>query len=95
MNQRKHGLSDPEYAAFAWARYMRLMRWILVAAIVAVAGAILYLRHVGGALPLHMLIATIAGVSFTVLLGGALMGLVFLSSGTGHDEDAAGPPDSM
>ena len=26
------------------------------------------------------------GVFFSVLLGAALMGLVFLSSGTGHDE---------
>jgi hypothetical protein len=36
-----------------------------------------------------MVIATIAGVGFSVLLAAALMGLVFLSSGSGHDEDAA------
>ena len=36
-----------------------------------------------------MVIATIAGVGLTVLVGTGLMGLVFLSNRTGHDEDAA------
>ena len=35
-----------------------------------------------------MVIATIAGVGLTVLVGTGLMGLVFLSNRTGHDEDA-------
>jgi hypothetical protein len=33
-------------------------------------------------------IATIAGVGFSVLVGTALMGLVFLSNRGGHDEAA-------
>jgi len=37
-------------------------------------------------LPIHMMIATSAGVFLSVLLASALMGLVFLSSGTGHDD---------
>ena len=40
----------------------------------------------GDALTIHMIIATAAGVGLSVMLGAALMGLVFLSSGTGHDE---------
>ncbi|MDB5689230.1 MAG: hypothetical protein JWL91_1106, partial [Sphingomonas bacterium] len=48
----------------------------------------LYLRSGGGALTVHMIIATTAGVGLTVLLGTALMLLVFLSAGTGHDDDA-------
>jgi len=36
-----------------------------------------------------VIVATSAGVAFTVLLAGALMGLMFLSSGSGHDEDVA------
>jgi uncharacterized membrane protein len=36
-----------------------------------------------------MVVATIAGVGLTVLVGTGLMGLVFLSHRTGHDEDAA------
>ena len=31
------------------------------------------------------MIAVAIGISFTMLLGGGLMGLVFLSNGTGHD----------
>jgi hypothetical protein len=89
MQPPNPGLSDPARAALAWRRYRRLMTWMVVVSIVAVLVAILYLKMQGGPLPVHMLIATIAGVGFSVLLASALMGLVFLSSGTGHDEDAA------
>jgi hypothetical protein len=34
----------------------------------------------------HFYIAVALGISLTMLLGGGLMGLVFLSNGTGHDE---------
>ena len=37
----------------------------------------------------HMLIATALGVGLSVLLGIALMTLVFLSNRVGHDADAA------
>ena len=33
-----------------------------------------------------MIIATIAGVGFSVLLGTGLMGLVYFSNNSGHDE---------
>ena len=89
MPQPKHGLSDPRSAALAWRRYRRLMLWMVGASITAVIGAIVYLKFQGGILPVHMLIATVGGVGFSVLLAAALMGLVFLSSGSGHDEDAA------
>lgn len=89
MTQGKGTLSDPARAAIAWARYRKLMKWMLAAAITAVAAALVYLGQGGGPLPIHMVIATIAGVGFSVLLAAALMGLVFLSSGSGHDEDAA------
>ena len=36
-----------------------------------------------------MLIATALGIGFTVLLGTALMTLVFLSAASGHDDAAA------
>ena len=73
--------------AYAWARYRRLMRWMALVAAVAAGAALMWLRLTGGPLPLHMVIATIAGVGFSVLLGTALMGLVFLSAGSGHDDD--------
>ena len=37
---------------------------------------------------IHMLIATALGAGLSVLLAGALMSLVFLSSSTGHDDEA-------
>lgn len=89
MTQPRNSLSDPDYAAFAWARYRRLMAWMLLVAIATVLAVLWWLHSQIGALPLSMLIATIAGVGLSVLLGTALMGLVFLSSGTGHDEDVA------
>jgi len=44
-----------------------------------------------GEMHLHMAIATFLGVFFTVELGTALMSLVFLSAGTGHDEQIEDP----
>jgi hypothetical protein len=37
-------------------------------------------------MPVHMIIATILGVWLTFMLGTGLMALVFLSAGTGHDD---------
>ncbi|MWV26353.1 DUF2975 domain-containing protein [Aurantiacibacter rhizosphaerae] len=78
-------LDDPENAAFAWARYRRLMRLMMgiTLATVVIAMAILYkqVEEVSA----HFFIATALGIGFSMLLMSALMGLVFLSSGTGHD----------
>jgi hypothetical protein len=87
MTGRKPSLSDPQQAALAWRRYRRLMGWMTLAAALSVLGALAYLQSTLGALPLPIILATIAGVGLSVLLAAALMGLVFLSSGTGHDQD--------
>lgn len=79
-------LDDPDYAAHAWARYRRLMRWMVLVAVLAVIASLTALWLYYGPMPIHMMIATIAGVGAMVLLAAALMGLVFLSSGSGHDE---------
>lgn len=91
MEQRRNLLSDPNRAHVAWTRFRRLMRWMVLVAALAVIASLLYLRSGGGTMTLHMVIATIAGVGFTVLLGTGLMLLAFLSAGTGHDEDAGAP----
>ena len=78
-----------ERAAIAWARYKRLMSWMVVAAIVAVLLALIYLKSSGDPVPVHMVIATVAGVGLSVLLGTALMGLVYFSNNSGHDEAAS------
>ncbi len=82
--------ADYERAAAAWARYRRLMTWMALAAAVSAVPALLYLRLTGGPLPIHMAIAAAAGVGLSVLLGTALMGLVFLSNNSGHDDAARG-----
>jgi hypothetical protein len=86
MAERKPDLSDPDYARFAWSRYRRLMAWMALASLVTTTAALAILWALRGPLPWPFLIFTAGGVFFSVLLAAALMGLVFLSSGTGHDE---------
>jgi hypothetical protein len=71
-----------------WARYKQLMGWMAIAALVTVLLALIYLKSFGDPVPLHMQIATVLGVGFSVLVGTGLMSLAFLSSRSGHDEDA-------
>ncbi len=56
----------------------------LTIAVVLIALVLIY-RETGLA-SAHMFIAAALGIGFTMLLTSALMGLIFLSSGTGHDE---------
>lgn len=86
MVDQKPSLDDPEYARFVWGRFKRLMAWMALIAILTVAAALWILHRLHGPMPIHMVIATILGVGLTVLLGTALMGLVFLSAGSRHDE---------
>lgn len=81
----KSPLDDPENAAHAWARYRRIMRvmFLFTVGLVAIAMALLY--KFNGAVSVHFYIAVALGLGFTMLLTAALMGLVFLSNGTGHD----------
>jgi len=85
MNRRSP-LDNPQTAAFAWARYRRLMRFMfgITVGTVIIAIAVIY-KQVGAVSP-HFFIAAALGIGFSMLLMSALMGLVFLSSGTGHDE---------
>lgn len=79
-------LDDPEYARFAWARYWRLMRWMALFTLgmtVLVLG-VFYWRN--GFVSIHFYIATAGAIIASILLTAALMGLVFLSSGSGHDD---------
>jgi len=83
---------DFERAALAWARYRRMMKWMALFALVCVLLSLIYLKSFGDPVPVHMVIATVAGVGLTVLVGTGLMGLVFLSNRSGHDEQAGGRP---
>ena len=79
-------LEDPDYADFAWARYKRLMIWMVLASVLATIFCYLLLQYLMGEVPLAMGLLAAGGVFFSVLLAAALMGLVFLSSGSGHDD---------
>ncbi|MCB2015514.1 MAG: hypothetical protein R3E11_11710 [Sphingobium sp.] len=83
---RKSALDDPEIAATAWNRFRRLMKWMAFWGLVCVALVLGYFHWTGTPMPIHMIIATSAGVWCTFMLGTGLMSLAFLSSGTGHDE---------
>ena len=79
-----------ERAALAWDRYKIMMRRMALVAISAALLSLTWLWLSGAPMRLHMMIAVFAGVALTVLVGTGLMGLVFLSSRTGHDDAAAG-----
>jgi hypothetical protein len=79
-------LDDPATAAHAWARFRRFFKgWSLftLAVVIAVLGWLIASRGVES---VHLYLAMAIGVGLTMELGGALMALAFLSSGTGHDE---------
>ncbi|MCX7284643.1 MAG: hypothetical protein NTX28_11485 [Novosphingobium sp.] len=79
-------LDDPENARFAFARYRAIMKgmaWFSTAVVIVALG-VLYWQI--GLVSIHLYIASALGIWLTIMLMAALMGLVFLSSGTGHDE---------
>jgi ABC-type Co2+ transport system permease subunit len=69
----------------ALAEFRRIMKWILVAAVLMVAGALAYLGS-SGDLTLHTVVATVLGVFFSVLLGCGLFAAAFFSSKSGLDQ---------
>ncbi|KQR83736.1 hypothetical protein [Sphingomonas sp. Leaf343] len=85
--QPPSGLTDHDYARFAWARFRSLLAWMTLAAATIAAAAIVLLAYLQGPLHLVTMFAILGGVGGSVMLAGALMGLTFLSSGSGHDED--------
>ncbi len=87
----ENDLEDPQYAAFAWGRYKRLMIWMTLASTLSVVVGLGSLYIFWGPMPLVGTLFAAGGIFFSVLLAAALMGLVFLSSGSGHDERIEDP----
>ena len=69
----------------AAAEFRRMMKWIVVAAVVMVAGA-LWFAAATTELTLHMAIAMTAGVLLSVVLGSGLFALAFFSDKSGYDQ---------
>ena len=78
----------PSLRRSQWQRFRRIMRWMSLVALLSAAAAVFFVARGESELKIHMLIATALGAGLSVLLGAALMSLTFLSSGSGHDEEA-------
>jgi glucan phosphoethanolaminetransferase (alkaline phosphatase superfamily) len=70
----------------AAVEFRRMMLWIVVIGVLMVIAALWYIS-LFEPLRLHMVIATIAGVFFSVLLGSGLFALAFYSDKSGYDQD--------
>jgi hypothetical protein len=83
---RASRLDDPDYSGFAWARYWRLMRGMFAFTIAITILALSAFWWKYGMVSIHFFIATAGAIIGAMMLTAALMGLVFLSSGSGHDD---------
>lgn len=72
----------------AFAEFKRIIKWIVVIAILMVAGALYYL-HLSGALDVNTVIATTLGVFFSVVLGCGLFAAAFFSDKSGIDQQVS------
>ena len=70
-------------------RFWRIFRLLALLSIVIAAIGVILVTRGEGEVHASLIIATALGIGLTVLLGTALMTLVFLSSDSGHDEAAA------
>lgn len=77
-----------EHQRDALRDFKRMIGWIVLVGILMVAGALWYIS-LYEPLRLHMVIATIAGVFFSVLLGSGLFAAAFYSDKSGHDRDVS------
>ena len=84
-------LEDPHRAQFAWARYRRLMKFMAAVTLAVMIGSMWLLYRMDGYFSIHFFIATGLGIGAAMMLMAARMGLVFLSSGSGHDEAIVDP----
>ena len=92
---KRSPLDDPTTSAHAWARYRRLMKGmgaLTLTVLVVTLGAFYWIN---GVVSVHFFIATALGIGFMMMLTAGLMGLVFLSSGTGHDQSVSDLTDDQ
>jgi lipopolysaccharide export LptBFGC system permease protein LptF len=77
--------SDRQRAA---TEFKRMVRWIVAIAIAMVGLALTYL-HLSGGLTVNMVVATVLGVFFSVVLGCGLFAASFFSDKSGHDQSVS------
>ena len=69
-------------------RFLRILKWLALFSIAIAAIAVALVAYGEDTQDANVLVATGLGVGLTVLLGTGLMVLTFLSSRSGHDEEA-------
>lgn len=79
----------PSPTASTLRRFWRIFRLLAILSVLIAAIAVLLVMRGEDHPHIHMMIATALGVGLTVLLGTGLMTLVFISSSSGHDEQAS------
>ena len=72
----------------AAADFRRMILWIMLIGVLMVIGALWYIS-LYEPLRLHMVVATVAGVFFSVLLGCGLFAAAFYSDKSGHDDEVS------
>ena len=87
MTNEPHGLDNPDFARLAWAKFRKMLGWMGLIAVAFIVAAIAFLEYFYGPLSMGAVLAAIGGFGGSIMLAGALMGLVFLSSSSGYDED--------
>lgn len=85
MSTELPGLDDPHHARHAWTRFRRMLLAMAAGGMAFALTIIAYLWGIDGPLPIVFILLTVAGIWATVMMAALLMGLMFLSSGTGHD----------
>jgi hypothetical protein len=83
ISTAKRAVLDDGEAALA--EFKRVMRWIVIVAVLMVVGALSYLQAYGTLTPITV-IATAGGVFFSVLFGSGLFALAFFSDRSGLDQ---------
>ena len=81
-------IPSPRHSAIR--RFWRIFRLLALLSIVVAAIAVVLVTAGVGEVHASLIIATALGVGLTMLLGSALIALMFLSSASGHDEAAGG-----
>ena len=69
-------------------RFRRMMKRMALVSLAAAVAAVALVAWGDDEWRIHMLIATALGAGLMVLLGTGLMSLAFLSSSSGHDQEA-------
>jgi hypothetical protein len=67
-------------------RFRLLIGVALAAAVVLIPLALWYIWFMGSELRLHLIVAVSLAITFTLVLAATLMGLLFFSSESGHDQ---------